>query len=541
MRWTRATTRKSVAAVPQSTMAVAERVSATVTASAARRPARARPCRRPRASGRAASRKARVRPQNWPRVFLWSVRPRKAPSSVPVISERPGAARARRLARSKAARVARTMRATASPPWRCWATAMESARRSRRVAPSRLVAGLSDQSAEAAQKAVSARSGAWAAAARAEARGVGGEVAGLEGDGQPALQVAERLGAAGPPGDLREVDAAPAPASARRAGSRRCRERTPCLLAGHARSRRGHSFPSRKPIRVMVRRQAMGRSAGTEGDGMRLVLLTKYNAAIPGRAGPPPGLDAGWLAGRLALFEAWTLPSVRAQTRRPDAWLVFVDAATDPASLAALGDEARRARRRWCRCAGPLTDARIGALVGARLCRGRARLLSLRLDSDDAIAADYLARMEAAAAGWRGFVNAPLGYRVCGGAGAAGAGAVGAVPGLRRGGRAAAADGVPGAAQRGGAARAGAAARRAAGVDPGGAWRQPRQCLQRLAGGCGCGRGRHGAGRVGQRGLDGALGPRALARAVAAQLRHELAGHLRGIGWSLRRAAGGAP
>lgn len=147
------------------------------------------------------------------------------------------------------------------------------------------------------------------------------------------------------------------------------------------------------------------------GAGEALVLLTKYNAAIPG-LGARPGLDAGWLERRLGLFDTWTLPSVRLQTRRPDAWLVFVDAETDPGHLRRLRDRLDGLGE-VVPVEGALTDPRIGELVGARVAPGR-RLLTARLDNDDAIAVDYLARVEAAAAGWRGFVNAPRGYRIRG-------------------------------------------------------------------------------------------------------------------------------
>ncbi len=63
---------------------------------------------------------------------------------------------------------------------------------------------------------------------------------------------------------------------------------------------------------------------------------------------------------------------------------------------------------------GALTDPRIGEVVAGAVEPGTGTLLSARLDSDDAVGARYLERMAAAAVGWRGFVNAPLGYRVCG-------------------------------------------------------------------------------------------------------------------------------
>ena len=144
---------------------------------------------------------------------------------------------------------------------------------------------------------------------------------------------------------------------------------------------------------------------------MRLILLTKYNTAIPGMAGRP-GLNARWLAQRLALFDEWTLPAVGAQSRRPDAWLVFVDADTDQSYLQALRDRLAGLGT-LVPVSGALTDPRIGEIVAGAVEPGSGALLSARLDSDDAVGVSYLERMGAAAVGWRGFVNAPLGYRVC--------------------------------------------------------------------------------------------------------------------------------
>jgi hypothetical protein len=277
------------------------------------------------------------------------------------------------------------------------------------------------------------------------------------------------------------------------------------------------------------------------GDGMRLILLTKYNAAIPGQEAGR-GLDAGWLAARLALFEAWTAPAVRAQSRRPDAWLIFVDAETDAGSLKAL-EAGLVGLATLVPVRGQLTDARIAALVAEVVPGTGARagaLLSARLDSDDAIAANYLERLVVASTGWRGFVNAPLGYRVCG-------------------------ERVLGARERSGPFLAfvedagpqpltvfqvphSEAARRGPVRQLGGrpAWIQVVHGgnLANAFSGWPADGGMlvsdMGLEALRARRLDGRIEPRTLAKAVAVQMRHELVGHVRGIGWKLRRA-GGAP
>jgi hypothetical protein len=144
-----------------------------------------------------------------------------------------------------------------------------------------------------------------------------------------------------------------------------------------------------------------------------LLLLTKYNAAIPGLAGRP-GLDPAWLDARLRLFRDWPLMAVRAQVRPPDPWLIFVDAETPLSDRDALGREVEGLAE-LVPVAGPLEDGRVRELVAERLGPEVRSLVTARLDSDDAIAAGYLARVWEAAEGWQGFVNAPLGYRICAG------------------------------------------------------------------------------------------------------------------------------
>jgi hypothetical protein len=144
---------------------------------------------------------------------------------------------------------------------------------------------------------------------------------------------------------------------------------------------------------------------------MHHIVMTKYNAAMPGRQGARPGLDAGWLQARLDLFSAWTVPSIRRQTQPPDAWLIFVDAETPPAAMERLRQVLDETGR-LVPVDGPLTDARVRELLTPFVPAGCRTLCTTRLDNDDAIAATHLARVQDHAA-WRGFVNFRNGYQMC--------------------------------------------------------------------------------------------------------------------------------
>ncbi len=146
---------------------------------------------------------------------------------------------------------------------------------------------------------------------------------------------------------------------------------------------------------------------------MHHLVMTKYNAEMPGRQGVKLGLDAGWLRARLDLFSTWTVPSIRRQTRPADDWLIFVDSDTPPAAMdqlqRVLGDTGRLVP-----VAGPLTDARVRDLLAPFVPTACRTLCTTRLDNDDAIAATHLARVQEHAA-WRGFINFRNGYQMCGG------------------------------------------------------------------------------------------------------------------------------
>ncbi|GAA4908228.1 putative rhamnosyltransferase [Stackebrandtia albiflava] len=111
--------------------------------------------------------------------------------------------------------------------------------------------------------------------------------------------------------------------------------------------------------------------------------------------------DEGWFDYRLRLFESVTVPSMAAQTSQDFTWLLVVDAKMPP-----------RARSRFDAVVAPLANVRVrevefktdfrGAVVewcqaeAAR--RGLSRVLTSRLDDDDALRVDAFERLQSEAA-----------------------------------------------------------------------------------------------------------------------------------------------
>jgi Putative rhamnosyl transferase len=127
------------------------------------------------------------------------------------------------------------------------------------------------------------------------------------------------------------------------------------------------------------------------------VLLTRFNL-------PSVGVERivrakeGWLRDRVALFDRYCLPSVRAQTDRRSHWIVYLD----PESPGWLKDGiAERAADGTFtpiyRTAVSRDELRadLRAVTGA----GGAALLTTNLDNDDAIATDFVERLRGADTG----------------------------------------------------------------------------------------------------------------------------------------------
>lgn len=126
------------------------------------------------------------------------------------------------------------------------------------------------------------------------------------------------------------------------------------------------------------------------------VIQTRFNMPSPGRESQIRNRP-GWLAGRFDLFERYCLPSIAAQTERDFHWVIYLDVATPPEF---------RDRIEACRRIMPFTPFYTDYFDAPGWPRSLESLfpertpwlLTSRLDSDDALAVDYVARLRAAVA-----------------------------------------------------------------------------------------------------------------------------------------------
>lgn len=125
------------------------------------------------------------------------------------------------------------------------------------------------------------------------------------------------------------------------------------------------------------------------------VLVTRFNLPSPGPESLIRAQD-GWLQDRVDLFERYTVPSVRAQTRKSFRWIVYFDPESPNwlierlAPLAAGGvfTPIYRETASWRDVAADARDVTGGH---------GATLLTSNLDNDDAIAANFVERLQAMA------------------------------------------------------------------------------------------------------------------------------------------------
>lgn len=119
----------------------------------------------------------------------------------------------------------------------------------------------------------------------------------------------------------------------------------------------------------------------------RHVLITRFNIDIaystPGR-----GIEEGWLRDRIRVFDRLTVPSVRSQTAKLDAWLVFLNAKS-PAWFRAAIEERGYLTPVWID--GPLLDGRIASELSTLGLADREFLITSRVDNDDALSRDFVA------------------------------------------------------------------------------------------------------------------------------------------------------
>ena len=125
-------------------------------------------------------------------------------------------------------------------------------------------------------------------------------------------------------------------------------------------------------------------------------FLTRFAVRLEGHSAPP---SAEWVERRFTLFERYCLPSMQSQTLRDFEWLLFFDAGLPDSCAQRLS-----AYRDACpdivpvRLAGSWSGAEAAEAVRGRMPEGATLVVTSRLDSDDAVACDYVARLREAAA-----------------------------------------------------------------------------------------------------------------------------------------------
>jgi hypothetical protein len=122
------------------------------------------------------------------------------------------------------------------------------------------------------------------------------------------------------------------------------------------------------------------------------VLLTRFNLPSLG----PEGViraTKDWLERRTALFESYCLASVRAQTCQNFAWLIYFDPESPEWLMSRIESHAREGiyipvfRT-------SLDPVEIISDIMAAGCRNTSRLMTTRLDNDDALAVNFIERLQ---------------------------------------------------------------------------------------------------------------------------------------------------
>ncbi|MEM8852018.1 MAG: glycosyltransferase [Pseudomonadota bacterium] len=132
-------------------------------------------------------------------------------------------------------------------------------------------------------------------------------------------------------------------------------------------------------------------------DAFQHVILTRFNLATPGRESAIR-TQPGWLRGRFDLFRDWCLPSVAAQSVQDFRWIVLFDDRTPEGFRAEIA--ALQAVYPFDAYFTPLFPADGWRRCVAEVVAPEApMLLTTRLDNDDALAVDYVARVQAAVEG----------------------------------------------------------------------------------------------------------------------------------------------
>lgn len=147
------------------------------------------------------------------------------------------------------------------------------------------------------------------------------------------------------------------------------------------------------------------------------VVLMRFNARLDDSSNPR-GLDEHWLTHRLEMFDRYASPSISQQSVRADAWLVLCDARSPGWFRNALSERARAVNMEPVYLEDRMSEVDGCPEALRRVLRSRIRpdtrsIITTRIDNDDAVRWDYLARAEAALNGHRErTVTFPLGYQL---------------------------------------------------------------------------------------------------------------------------------
>jgi Putative rhamnosyl transferase len=126
-------------------------------------------------------------------------------------------------------------------------------------------------------------------------------------------------------------------------------------------------------------------------------LLTRFNSAVT-YAPEDLGIDPAWLSQRFKLFEGFCLPSVAGQSEKDFHWILLVSDRTPRQWLARLlADVAVVPSPVSILMIDLYSERFFVSAMRDRLESRVDRVLSTRLDNDDAIARDYLAEVRAEA------------------------------------------------------------------------------------------------------------------------------------------------
>lgn len=124
---------------------------------------------------------------------------------------------------------------------------------------------------------------------------------------------------------------------------------------------------------------------------MKHFVLTRFNIASPGRETPIRN-SPGWLERRFELFESYCLPSMSAQDCSDYHWLIYFDEHT-PRQFVERIDAARQIASFEPIFVGSFIAQRARDDIAARMDPEEERLLTTRLDNDDAVSRDFLSRL----------------------------------------------------------------------------------------------------------------------------------------------------